>query len=101
MRFLLLLLIFVIAKPNLLYSQSFNKQNDKVLAYNLAINSILGGIGGAINKKKDEKFSKAFLRNFLKGGLGGLVKYTAKYQTYYLNNERQLYYAPINRAVFF
>lgn len=96
---LLLLLSFLFPKSS--SSQSYNKQNDKVLAYNLAINSIIGGIGGAINKKKGEKIGHAFLKNFLTGGLGGVVKYTAKYQTYYLRYDEQSYYAPLNRVVFF
>lgn len=83
------------------YSQSFKKQNDGVLAYNLGINCLIGGIGGAINKKKGEKWSHAFLKNFVKGGLGGLVKYSAKYQTYYLRNQTQVLYSTLNRATFF
>lgn len=82
-------------------AQSYSQQRSEVFFVNILSNAVIGGVGGAINKGKDEKVYRAFLRNFLKGGAGGLVKYTAKYQTYYLASPVTSVYAPINRLYYF
>lgn len=89
--------------------QSYDAQRSQVFATNVISNALIGGIGGAINRDKGEKIYKAFFRNFLKGTAGGLIKYSAKYQTFYLaalqRNNSPLYgnvlYAPVNRLYFF
>jgi len=82
-------------------AQSYNAQRNQVFLVNVLSNAFIGGIGGAINKGKDEKISRAFIRNFLKGSAGGVIKYTAKYNTFYLNNTYTPYAFPLNRLCYF
>lgn len=97
-RVFLLLILFSAQRLN---CQSYNSQRNQVFLTNVLSNAVIGGIGGAINHREGEKVYKAFIRNFLKGGVGGMVKYTAKYQTYYLGMNLTSIYAPVNRLYFF
>lgn len=81
--------------------QTYRSQQTQILAYNIFLNGLIGGIGGAINKEKNEKGYLAFGKNFLKGGLGGIIKYTAKYETYYLRDENKSYLAKPNRLFYY
>ncbi len=82
-------------------SSQFQSQRNEIFAYNILSNGITCGISGAINKGKNEKVLPVFFKNFGKGCLGGLVKYSAKNQTYYLNNSSNTHFALLNRAFFF
>jgi hypothetical protein len=81
--------------------QSYADQRSVVLATNLICNAVIGGVGGMIHKKPEEKRWQAFGRNFIRGTAGGLIKYSAKYQTYYFNQANSHFYAPLNRLYFF
>jgi hypothetical protein len=94
-----LLLLMPLLLGGRLHSQNYSTQKTQVFVVNVLSNALIGGIGGTLNKHKGEKAYKAFIRNFLKGGAGGLVKYIAKYQTYYLSYN--VLYAPVNRLQFF
>lgn len=98
---LLTLPLFYICKINKAFSQSYQSQQTQIFAYNILLNGLIGGIGGAINKKDNEKRMLAFGKNFLKGSLGGLIKYTAKYETYYLGYNNKPYLAKPNRLLYY
>lgn len=98
----IVLLVFILGTfPKKTQAQNYETHQNQLLAYNILLNGILGGVGGAINKAPGEKTWKAFIKNFGKGSLGGLIKYSAKYQTYYLRNSSSTYLAPVNRMFFF
>jgi len=82
-------------------AQSYSSQRSQVLLINTLSNALMGGFGGLINRQHHEKWYTAFARNFLKGGAGGLIKYTAKYQSFYLHDPSNSVYAPLNRLVYF
>lgn len=101
MKKTILILLVIVFSFSSTFGQSYRKQQDQILAYNILTNALIAGISGAVNKKKGEKLHHAFLKNFGKGGLGGIVKYTAKYQTFYLRYEQSTITAPLNRVLFF
>lgn len=82
-------------------AQSYDTQRNQILAYNILLNGVVAGVGGAIHKSPGEKTWKVFLKNFGKGSLGGLVKYSAKYQAYYLRYADNTFLAHPNRLFFF
>ncbi len=83
------------------YSQDYRKQQNEILVFNVLSDGLISGVASTFNKKEDEKFLPVFARNFGKGCLGGLVKYMAKYQTFYLKSQQNIHMAPVNRALFF
>jgi len=95
------IVISCLSLPKKSFPQSYQSQQTQIFAYNILLNGIIGGIGGAINKKQDEKFLLAFGKNFLKGSLGGLIKYTAKYETFYLGWHDKRYLAKPNRLFYY
>ncbi len=95
------LLILCVGNPQALKAQLYEKQRNGILIHNVLSNALISGIGGAINKKEGQKLHHAFFSNFLKGMAGGLIKYSAKYNVYVLNNQALGFYAPINRLQFF
>jgi hypothetical protein len=97
---LIFLLLFLITGINN-YGQNYTSQTNKIFAYNIIFNGLIGGIGGTINKKPQENIFKAFGKNFVIGSLGGLVKYTAKQETFSLRIEELSPYAKPNRLLFF
>ncbi len=55
------------------------QNNDRQAAvYNIATNSIAGGIGAVLNKKPEEKFHKVLLKGMGQGALGGYVIFESK-----------------------
>ena len=82
-------------------AQDYNKQRNELFAYNIVANGLISGVSSVFNKQPNEKMWGVFIRNFGKGCLGGLVKYSAKYQTFYFRQLSNLYFAPVNRAFFF
>lgn len=98
MKYILVLFLFV---TNTSFGQSYQSQRNQVFVYNILTNGLISGVGGAINKKKSEKLWPVFFKSFGKGALGGAIKYTAKLQTYYFNDKRNVFFAPVNRAYFF
>ncbi len=95
---LMLLLLFLPGKQQ---AQDYRAQQHQILAYNLLLNGVVGGVGGLIHKTPGEKGWKVFTKNFAKGALGGLVIYSAKYQTYYLRQPNNTFVAPANRLYYF
>ncbi len=83
------------------FSQSYNAQRTQVLVTNVLSNALIGGVGALFNKKPEDKMLKLFAKSFFKGSVGGLIKYSAKYQTYYLGNPSQVIHTPLNRLYFF
>ncbi len=82
-------------------AQDYNKQRNELFAYNILTNGMISGVSSLFNKQPNEKAWRVFTTNFGKGCLGGLVKYTAKYQTFYFRQLSNVYFAPVNRAFFF
>ncbi len=98
---ILVLILLMNMFPGKIQAQNYDTQQNQLLAYNLLLNGIVGGVGGAIHKAPGEKTWKVFLKNFGKGAIGGAVKYAAKYQTYYLRQPNSAFLAPANRLFFF
>jgi hypothetical protein len=98
---LLTFLLLVSLLVEKLHSQAYDSQRTEVLVVNVLSNALISGIGGAINRDKGEKIGKAFIRNFFKGSAGGLIKYAAKYQTYYLRDQYLSVLSPFNRLYYF
>lgn len=98
-----LVITLAIIISSVLYSsaQTYEAQQNRMLAYNVLSSGLMGGIGGAINRNEGEKWHKAFIKNFGKACLGGLVKYQAKYQAYYLGQPNNGYWILPNRLHYF
>ena len=45
---------------------------------NVAIGSVVGGVGAIINKKPEEKFGKTVLKGIVQGGFGGYLVFESK-----------------------
>ncbi len=65
----------------------------EMAAYNVALGSIVGGIGAVINKEPDEKFGKVFFKGMYQGALGGYLVYESKNLVGKISSNNRLEYS--------
>ncbi len=90
-------LIIVSIETNTIKAQNIET---KVIAYNVLVGGVSGGIGALINKKSDQKWHKAFIKGFIIGLGGGAIAYSGKKLNYYVSQNQNLGYCWLSRAVF-
>lgn len=89
--FLLLLLLPAIVFPQ--------RQDAKVLAYNVGFGGLTAGVGAVINKKADENWRRTFVRGFWQGSIGGALNYTSKKSLHLVYENENLAYTLPGRVL--